>query len=242
MNAKNILIACLAVIILFIFGYMLIALSRSVGKFSAQFDNLSKEQMVSETESDEEDVEIESESTSVARGAYRPSGGTQGVRYTSAGGSMRSSHSTEDSEDMDAIIDEIIKMAAKAGMAPIDFLDLLLAETDTGSKSPRKRASTTTTSRPRGLTISASGAQIATGQGATPSSPTAIADELTAEESSSVITEDEYQRLITALSEAGTSQESSEEDVTPNDEGGSENSESAEEVEPAGDEEVNDEE
>jgi len=241
MNAKNILIACLAVIILFTFGYMLICLSKSVGKFSAQFDNLSKEQTVSETESDEEDVEMEWESTSAARGAYRQSGGTSGVKHTSSG-SMRSSRSTGDSENMDAIIDEIIRMAAEAGIDPIDFLDSLLAETNTGSKSSGRRTATRVTIRPTGSRTSASGAQIATGQTATPPSlTTTVAGELTGDGSSSAITEDEYQRLIAALNEAGTGQESPEEDVTSSDEGGTENSESTEEVESAGDEEVNDE-
>lgn len=242
MNAKSILITCLAVIILFTFCYMLFCLAKSVGTFSAQFDKLSEEQMASETSSDEEDVEMESESTSSSRGSYGSASGTQNVRYTSAGGNTRSISSTGDNENMDALIDEIIKMAADAGMDPLDYLDALLAETNTGSKSASTRTSTAMTKKTAVSTTMASGSQTAAGQSTTPGSITiTVADEVTGAESPSSMTPDELQRLMSELTPTGVNQVPPEQDTTPGDAESESSAESTEEVEPASGEETNDE-
>jgi len=124
----------------------------------------------------------------------------------------------------------------------MEFLDLLLAETDTGGKSVGSRTSSSITRKTTGSMTMISSPQTAAGQNATTTSvTTTVADGLTGEQSSAPMTEDELQRLISSFNEVGADQESPGEDVTPGDEDSESGTESTEEVEPVGDEDTNDE-
>lgn len=199
MSIRNVFIISLSAIFLVVFCWMLTTLTKSVGKFTSQFSELSSKQIVEDT--DEPDA-TQQDTDFSSDGSLLFTSNSSDPAYM---GTSSSAYSMQDDAEIDELVEIIARLAAEAGMDPIDFLDMLLegeSRTDS-SKATVQRQLPATGSNPTEAVSPTTVVSLQT----TSTSQTSDADDAQSAPSTSTTTTDELspeelQQLFISLSGA----------------------------------------
>ena len=188
MTARNIFIISLSVVFLFVFCWLLFSLTKSASRFSALFSAFSNKQVV------KKETDVTQQDTTSSSGVSVTSGGSRHTADMEVGASL---YSAQDDAEIDETAKIIAKLAAEAGMDPVDFLNMLLAESGTDSKiTTQQQASATASNNSETVSeLNASNLQMTTDENIEDTQSTSPADVTTLDN----ISQEELEELLQSL-------------------------------------------
>ena len=241
MTARNIFIISLSVVFLFVFCWLLFSLTKSASRFSALFSAFSNKQVV------KKETDVTQQDTTSSSGVSVTSGGSRHTADMEVGASL---YSAQDDAEIDETAKIIAKLAAEAGMDPVDFLNMLLAESGTDSKiTTQQQASATASNNSETVSeLNASNLQMTTDENIEDTQSTSPADVTTLDNISQEELEELLQSLPTTdeeylrtISELNSQEETADSDSAPEETADSEPDDSELDTENYDDEENTDE-